>query len=102
MKKSRKIAGILLGALMIAAGIFFVVRPQAALVFHQDTEDGNFLDPMTKRQNRICGFIEILIGAGLIGACRWPKWGGAAFGDRRLCLEITPSAGEALWNEKVL
>jgi hypothetical protein len=78
VKKNREIAGILLGVLFIAAGILFIFHPQAALVFHQDQGDGlgNFVERVSKRQNRICGFLDIVLGAGLICACRWPKFGG--------------------------
>lgn len=77
MKKNGEIAGILLGAVLIAAGILFVVHPKAALVFHQDafSGDGNFVERISERENRVYGIFEIVVGAGLIWVCRWPKWG---------------------------
>jgi len=77
MKKNGDKAGVLLGAFLIAAGILFVVHPTAAVIPHQDSEDNNenFVERISKRQNQICGIFEIVLGAGLIWVCRWPKWG---------------------------
>jgi hypothetical protein len=67
--------GLVLGVLLMGGGLFMVAFPKAAVVPHQDSEDGNFLSRINERQCRIFGIVEIIFGAGFICASHWPGWG---------------------------
>ncbi|HXS69172.1 MAG TPA: DUF6559 family protein [Candidatus Polarisedimenticolia bacterium] len=75
IKRTNEIKGVILGVLLIIAGVLFVAFPKAAAIPHQDSEDGNFISRISKQDCQTYGIVEIILGAGFIWAFRWPGWG---------------------------
>lgn len=75
-RTNKGIPGIIVGVVFIVAGSFFIALPTAGLILHHDAESGRYFPEwVSKEGSRVCGFLGVVLGAGLIWLARWPRWG---------------------------
>ena len=81
-KTYKGIGGLVGGAVLVMVGGFLLAFPIDASFFHP-SEEGVFVDRVSRQGGRIYGLIAVVLGAGVAWLSRRPRWGarGSAIDD---------------------